>query len=90
MASPEELRRLIESKGFEALEMLRAFDNAYHSFKYHHKQLVEAIQSDNRTQYRLSRLLIAYSGSIFPLRDQAEQLCRRMTNNNQKRYRERL
>jgi hypothetical protein len=39
MVSSEELRRLVESKGFEALEMLRAFDNAYHSFKYHTNSL---------------------------------------------------
>jgi hypothetical protein len=51
---------------------------------------VAAIQSNNRSQYRLSRLLIAYSGSIFPLRDQAEQLCRRITDSNQKRYRTKL
>lgn len=79
MTSDKKLRRqLIESDGFEALEMLRAFDNAYHAFKYHHQQLMTAITSGDRSQYRLSRLFIAYSGSIFPLRDQAEQLCKKM------------
>lgn len=91
MTSDKKLRRqLIESDGFEALEMLRAFDNSYHAFKYHHQQLMTAITSGDQSQYQLSRLFIAYSGSIFPLRDQAEQLCSRMIPKKQKEYRNKL
>ncbi|NGM67840.1 hypothetical protein G6M89_02240 [Natronolimnobius sp. AArcel1] len=83
-------QQFIESDGLWAIERLRAFDVAFHSFKYHHTRFLETIRADSPTQYELAQQFIAYSGSIFPVRDQAEQFCRYLSEASQEAYRTRL
>lgn len=86
-----ELRQeLIESDGYEVVEKLRSFDVAYAAFKYHHKSLVDSIETESSTQYELSRNLIAYSGSITPLRDQAEGIRERLPEEYRREYKQKL
>lgn len=61
-----------------------------HSFKYHHSRFLETIRAGTPTQYELAQQVIAYSGSSFPVRDQAEQLCRQLSESTQEEYRTRL
>lgn len=91
MSEVEELRQqLLDSDGYEVVEKLRSFDVAYAAFKYHHESLIELIESAEKNQYELSRGLIAYSGSISPLRDQAEGLKTKLSESHQQEYKEKL
>ncbi len=82
--------QLLDSHGYEVVERLRSFDIAYAAFKHYHKSLIELIESPDRTQYELSRNLVAYSGTITPLRDQAERLKSEMTEAHQREYTDKL
>lgn len=91
MASVSELRdRVLASEGYEVIERLRSFDIAYSAFKYHHNSLIDSIESENPSQYELSRKLIAYTGTITPLRDQANSLKASMGESFEEEYVQRL